>query len=275
MIPVCYQSYNVARQPLLFGDQVMMKDIFDSHAEFYITTGINNRFDGAVVTMPLHQNELYIDNLNADLSKLKWVLLILTANEFGSDAYKDIKHPNMKIWLQTPKQSDEADRFLPLGYPTEIKPKRVKKKYQWFFSGQITNPVREQCVEVLRELKDGKLIETAGFWQGVEHSEYIKLMAQSRVIPCPSGPATPDTFRLYEALELGCIPIVDSSWYWYKLFGMPPFPILENWNNLPIVMSTIQNNERFAKTIFDWWGNFKDELIKNLFADIKELENKA
>ena len=30
------------------------------------------------------------------------------------------------------------------------------------------------------------------------------------MIPCPSGPATPDSFRLWEALEAGCVPIADG-----------------------------------------------------------------
>lgn len=268
-IPVIYESYNIARPPLLFGDQVMMKDLLD-RPEFDTTVGINSRFEGAIVSLPLHHNEQYMDNLNADISKLKWVLLILTANEFGSDAYKKIEHPNMKIWLQTPKESDEADKFLPLGYPTKVSPKGLSKKYDWFFSGQVNNPDREACYKQLERMEGGKLVRTAGFWQGFEHPEYIKYMAQAKIIPCPSGPETPDTFRLYEALELGCIPVVDNPWYWGKLFGKHPIPTVKSWEDLP---SVIENPPNFD--ISFWWERFKEQLVHNLFEDIAELRSRV
>lgn len=273
-IPVAYVSYNIAREPLLFGDQVMMKDIFDNHNEFEITKGLNSRLEGAIVSMALFQNELYIENLNADIAKLKWVIIILTANEFGSEAYKKIKHPNMKIWLQTPKQSDQADRFLPLGYPTQITRKAYDKKYDWYFAGQVTNPHRVACVKVLEKIPNGRLLKTPGFGLGYEFGEYIKYMGESKIAPCPSGPATPDTYRVYEALESGCIPIVDSPWYWEKVLQTLELPMLNDWSELPRLMKfELDKWHVVSEDISNWWKNFKGDIYTNLINDIKELRS--
>lgn len=273
MIPVIYESYNIARSPMLFGDQVMLKHILDQYEDFETVIGFNSSFDGGIINISLHHNEQYIDNLNADISSYKWVLIILTSNEYASDAYKKIKHLNMKIWLQTPKAEDKADRFLPLGFPSIIKPRYVNKKYDWFFSGQINHVKRIELYKQLQKMQNGKLLKTEGFNQGYDYGEYLKLMAQSRIIPCPSGPETPDTYRLYEALELGCIPVVDNEWYWKKIFGDFPFKAVENWSELPaIIEEELKDYYLKAQDIANWWGDQKTLIEDNLFNDIEELK---
>jgi len=275
MIDVIYESYNIARQPILFGDQVMLRTLFfntpafKSHVSFM---GLNSKVKGAIVNLSLFHNEEYIDLLNADLRRLDWVLLVLTSNEFGSDAYKQIKHPNMKIWLQTPKKSDKADLFLPIGFPTEIFPIEAEKKHMWMFAGQVTNDVRRECVKVLKKMPTkGLIIETQGFNQGLPHEDYLRAMAESEYIICPSGPATPDTYRVYEALELERTPIVDSPWYWNKVFGKNPLPKVEKWNELPdLVLS-----DKIHAEVRDWWKQYKLKLDKHLSDDIAELRGKS
>lgn len=284
MIPVIYESYNIARQPLLFGDQVMLKEMLDRLPGAEMAVGFVNgvgqqtgHAEGAVITIPLHHNEQYMSNLNADIHKLKWVIIIMTANEFGSDAYRELKHPNMKIWLQTPKQSDAADRFIPIGYPTEVKRTKSKKQYDWFFSGQVNHAKRQECVEQLRQMDGGKLVETGGFWQGLEHPDYINLMAQSKLVPCPSGPETPDTFRLYEALEMGCVPVVDSPWYWEKIFGPDhPIPVVNDWVLFKYQINNyLADYDKLKAKIDAWWSDYKFQLESNLINDIKELRSKV
>ena len=102
---------------------------------------------------------------------------------------------------------------------------------------------REECVSQLRHLQNGRLLETQQFYSGMEHKEYFVTLGQAKVIPCPSGPVCSDTFRLAEALEAGCIPIIDErpGWkdnhprgFWNMVFPQGfPFPLLQNWNELP------------------------------------------
>ena len=38
-----------------------------------------------------------------------------------------------------------------------------------------------------------------------------KILVSTEFIPCPNGFFHPETYRLYEALESGCIPIVENA----------------------------------------------------------------
>ena len=54
--------------------------------------------------------------------------------------------------------------------------------------------------------------------------EMSKVLSSTEFIPCPNGFFHPETYRLYEALECECIPIVESAYNYYdRLFPNNPF----------------------------------------------------
>lgn len=273
MIPVIYESYNIARSPLLFGDQIMLRELYEKNG-FEIIVGNRDNVEGAIFNISLYHNEAYIDQLNADISKLKWVVMVLTSNEFGSNFYKKIKHPNMKIWLQTPKKYDSADKFLPIGYPAIIENTVNEKVYDWIFAGQVTNDTRKSCVKRLKKMKNGKLVKTDGFAKGLPHEDYVYEMSRAKFAICPSGPATPDTFRVYEALELGLVPIVDNRWYWKKLGLSGMLNIVDDWSELPKLFPTLlKKYEALNLTSAQKWSKYKQGLENDLLFAIEELRN--
>lgn len=240
---------------------------------------------GAIVILSANDNEKHVDKLNNDLKKLSWVLLILTTNELGSDIYKKISHPNIRIWLQTPHDKDrDIDRFLPLGYPSDTNYSEYKtsdKVYDWMFAGQVTHSRRKSCVRELKKLDNGFLLETQGFGQGLDHFDYIKKMAQSKVIPCPGGPETPDTYRVYEALELGSIPVLDNQFgkgdykgdYWSKVLGRShPLRTIDTWTEVAdIIESELANYESRLQEVSQWWKDKKTSIANNILSDVNEL----
>jgi hypothetical protein len=279
MTKVIYNSYHIARPPMLFGDQVFMKSMFDKLG-LEQQIGFKGQTEGAVVTIPLHFTEDYIDNLNADISKLDWVLLVLTANEFGSPSYREIKHPKMKIYLSTPSPYDVADKFIPLGSPSLLEPVKADKDLDFFFAGQVTNERRLDCTNELNKIKGGEILGTKGFGQGYEYSEYVDKMSRAKVIPCPGGPATPDTFRVYEALEIGSIPVLDQHAgvgkfggdYWKMVLGDHPLKTIDDWSEFPKVLkSELNNYDARQKEISEWWVKFKQDFADDLEKDIQEL----
>ena len=62
-------------------------------------------------------------------------------------------------------------------------------------------------------LPDGYLKVISGFGgytdDGVEYQQYLDIMRQSKYVICPAGSMCVDSFRLYEAMECGAIPITD------------------------------------------------------------------
>lgn len=282
MTQFVYKTYDPNRSSNLFGEQVFLHHLLKDKVTFIY----NGQFydDGAVISIRANDNQQFIDTLNTDIAALKWCVIIVTGNENGSDFHTKIKHPNCKIWVQTPKMTDKADYFLPLGYPTiERHYTGAVRVHDWSFAGQVTHSRRYELVKVLEGLQRGKLVKTEGFGQGLAYPEYFRLLTESKVVPCPGGPATPDTFRFYEALEAGCVPIVDiqsgqgdyGGVYWEKVFGIYrniPFPLIENWNDFPNLLELVLSEFTEIQAVtHDWWMDYKRKVVRDLFEQIESI----
>jgi hypothetical protein len=104
-------------------------------------------------------------------------------------------------------------------------------------------------------------------------------------VPCPSGPVTPDTFRLWESLEAGCVPIVDATCpksgfpdgFWpYTLHSVPPFPIIYDWKDLPDMIEAELNKWPFnAVALGGWWREYQASSYGWLATDFEDLRREA
>lgn len=279
-----------------YWDQGILEDLFkDGEFEHY------NNFDwvkhpydqGAIVIINgrTHVNET--PKINADINKLRWVLFIETGDEEATFPWREIKHPIMRVWLQLPRMNvhDDVSFHLPNGYRPETMEllKEIGKQERSidvYFAGQVNHARREQCVEAMKNLPqevypNNVIVETQGFGEEkISYVSYLENMARSKIVLCPSGVESPDTFRLYEALEAGCLPIVDAfatnnqSWgFWQYLFKeQPPFPIISYWDKLPdLLPELLKNYPENANKCFSWWQNKKRDIKYKMLADIKEL----
>jgi hypothetical protein len=54
------------------------------------------------------------------------------------------------------------------------------------------------------------------------------MLMDSVWVLCPGGFVHPETFRLYEALEAGALPVLQMHSFWSLLFAheLPPFPMI-------------------------------------------------
>jgi hypothetical protein len=154
------------------------------------------------------------------------------------------------------------------------------RELDWFFAGQANHERRRKLVATLLGLPGGRLKETAGFAQGFDRVDYLALMAQAKVVPCPSGPATPDSFRVWEALEAGCIPVVDEDCpayntpgFWELLLGeKPPFPTVTDWSTFPAVLDGLLDGWPDNTAIIQaWYRDYKQRLAGRIVADIQEV----
>lgn len=293
MIPVLWASWREDTLARGQWDDQFIGDLLSG--EQFQHTETQTGFEGidmpdfavVVIHARLHKDDVH--KINADLAKLKSCLVILVGDEGNVFPFEKLKHPNMKFWVMHPRpgRHESADRYLINGYSPDTKflkdyrPLYDEKPLDWFFSGQMGHPQREECVAALADLPNGKLVKTKGFTQGLDHEDYFKHLASAKFAPCPSGPETPDTFRLYEALEAGCIPIVDAvpsrkgypKGFWNNLFGeTPPFPILDDWASVKgTIESMLPNWRAEASKIFSWWQRYKRRVYYELMADVYRL----
>jgi hypothetical protein len=238
------------------------------------------------------------ERVNAELRALRSVIVMVVGDEENSFDISKLNHPRMLIYQQTSPSdgSSKADRYLPLGWPPQAKsylPKcsseASERNLNYYFSGQDTHSRRHECLSTLARFDSGDypgssiMTGTKGFTQGDPHDIYYYYMASAKIAPCPSGPVTPDTFRLYEALEAGCLPIADDrtprddkpSGYWRQLFNLGddlPFPIVQEWSELPGLMKNMLDRwPSVANKAFAWWQGYKRQLVYQVHDDITRL----
>lgn len=233
-------------------DQTLIYDLFGD-------------IDDNIVVIPGKDQEIYVDEINEELSKLGYAVVLVVSDEESHFPYEQLDHPHIKTWVQYPSGSRTADRYIPGGYTPGTRGLRpVEKTIDYFFSGQITTPARELMWEQLKDVK-GVFQRTPGFTQGYPKDEYLDLMNHAKIIPCPHGAVTPDTLRLWEALELGCMPVIHASdhEFYTKILGDFPFPSVANW-------ADIQNLE--YKDCREWWRGFKEYMLDNMLEDLRWLK---
>ena len=235
--------------------------------------------EGGVVVIPGRYHAGDTGRIKEMIAPMRWVLVVVTSDEEGSFDTRDLRHPRMKIWAQTPGPGF-GGQLLPLGWTPHahrLPPDPPEKDLDWFFAGQITHERRRQCVEALRKLPNGLLIETEGFTQGLPPDEYMVQMMRAKVVPCPSGPVHVETFRTYEALQAGAIPIIDPftpneySDYWERFPDAPllttdqTWAIPEGWLGSHVVWPGLAIRNSY------WWLRFKTDLKRRFADDIADL----
>lgn len=298
MIPVYWLSMHQPEiKPRHYWDQAMLEDLFANKLwntgyefEHHAIDGTKSlQTDGGIVVIPARHHVDDVETINELLRPLKWCVVVLTGDEESAFPWGQLDIPVARLWVMTPngeswvgKDKHQA-RYLGSGYTPQTR-EHMPKKYpgrpsNWFFAGQITHGRREQMAEQLRESDDGRLVETEGFTEGLQPEEYFREMTSASVVPCPAGPISPDNFRLFEALESGCVPIADSKsehrgeGFWDLVFGQkPPFPVIDEWEHLPQVMEdTLTKWPRLVNRTQAFWQWYKRRVALQMSDDIQEL----
>lgn len=244
--------------------------------------------EGAIVIINGRTHIEDTEKINADIAKLAWCLFIITGDEEAQFPWREVKHPRMKVWVMLPRVNQHDDTAFKLcnGYRTKTREILASlgpgpRNKDFFFAGQVTHQRRRDCITAAEKLDGGTIITTQGFGEEkIDQENYLGIMSQSKVALCPSGPESPDSFRVYEALESGCIPIVDayatnnrSFGFWRYLFGADlPFPVILQWEDLPnLLPELLRGYPHNANRIFAWWQQHKRMLKYRLIDDVKEL----
>jgi Exostosin family len=133
------------------------------------------------------------------------------------------------------------------------------------------------------DCEDLYLLSSTGFASGNNVGLYSAIMENSIFAPCPAG-NSPETIRLYDALELGCIPIsLDHAFLRSEqalaAIGPVPFPILNSWDQLPSFLSEMklklvvnpQEILDLQKKCAQWWSDYKSYISQLIAKSISEL----
>jgi len=162
------------------------------------------------------------------------------------------------------------------------------REYVWSFAGGMREN-RKHAMELFEKIpyhKHKVVIETGNSFSvpvsGLLTEDYRNLMLQSIFVLCPEGNVSVDCFRVYEALECGCIPIVlkrnsfqwfpDSS-YWKVITHSttePPFVMEESMEeNKTVMLHLLEDPEQLEERRVACWM-FWQETKKRLQETIRK-----
>lgn len=210
---------------------------------------------------------------------LHFCLLHLSNERLGHNfEYYDLANAVFRNYIDLRLAGRKNLLFVPLGYKTgaktlELTPVR-EKRYGACFIGEPKND-RFELVDVLCSFNDS-YIHTIRQWN-CEKSLSIQLFqeisALSRFVPCPMGTVNFDTFRLFEVLESGSIPVVREYFnpeYYRLLLGDHPLPTVDSWQVLPELRTIIHDGvyDRTCREIREWYLQLKANLRKRIFEMI-------
>lgn len=243
----------------------------------------------AVIVLPARHHKGLEKQVNNELKKINKVVLILCGDEEAEFNVSEIDHNNIQIWVMNPHMDCKFNK-LGTGYSPHVANyplRQAKKDIDLFFSGQITHKRRSEMWRALNQIKENvslSINKTKGFTQGLSQADYSDKLARSKVAPAPSGAEIPDSFRLWEALELMSFVIADQKnsqgtinnyWDWF-FEETPPFYLINDWNDLPSytdkALSDWDNNI-IRQTC--WWYKYKRDLSYKImnFLDYKPSQD--
>ena len=100
-----------------------------------------------------------------------------------------------------------------------------------------------------------------------------KILSSTIFSPCPNGVVHPETYRLYEALECECIPIVENTYKYYdRLFPNNPFVKIDKWAEAKKIINswTDEQIKIKQKECNIWWKKLQNDLQDSISSIINK-----
>lgn len=154
---------------------------------------------------------------------------------------------------------------------------------RWLDRKTHFNKERREFSRSTFQCEDLYLLSSSGFASGNNVGLYSAIMENSVFAPCPAG-NSPETIRLYDALESGCIPISMDHLFLRSedalaAIGPVPFPIIQSWDQLPTLLAEMKLRlEESPQKILDlqnqcvtWWASYKKYISQIICNRISQL----
>ncbi len=164
---------------------------------------------------------------------------------------------------------------IPEGYPNGTSNSGAllpadQRRYAWSFVGEI-KASRVEMAAAFAGFEPQLITHTESISKPdrkvLSKPEFDAILGQTVFSPCPMGNAILETWRLYESLELGCIPLTESRLsldYFNELFGPNPIPKFSSWTRARhYAEETFMDKSKLLALqgeIATWWSGHKDKV---------------
>lgn len=186
----------------------------------------------------------------------------------------------VRIYLRNDIPAAAKDKVvtLPLGYhwtlaggsdnPLDKTPRLPFRNIVWSFYGTAWQD-RHLKLKPLQEIQPHslRLVDTWESPEKITRNQYLAILLDSVFVPCPPG-NNPETFRLYEALECGCLPLYVKSegddayieWIQNELGLLP----VSSWEEAKTLMEHFMKEkelmESYRNQLLIRWKTWKERL---------------
>jgi hypothetical protein len=215
----------------------------------------------------------YEDYFRACRARCRRLVLLHTSDEWFSGGYALYRHFDAVIRnFATGLARHEGIWTIPEGYSNSTQSDGAfrpvtERRYAWSFAGEI-KASRVNMATSFADLEPQYLASTTSIYREggkkLSKAEFNDVLSNSIFSPCPMGNVILETWRLYESLELGCIPLVEtraSLDYFTGLFGQHPIPSFKTWKAARRYAGEALADEAFLlrkqSEIQSWWDSKK------------------
>ena len=163
---------------------------------------------------------------------------------------------------------------LPIGYKSGVffRKKIGSRKYKWAFIGTPHRSSRHDILFQFSDIEPSFCHKTNKFNEKIINVDQMSdILSSTEFIPCPNGFFHPETYRLYEALECECIPIVENAFRYYdRLFPNNPFIKVDKWIEAKSIIKGWNKEQIRNKKdeCVSWWNQYKTQLQEDIFNKI-------
>ena len=253
----------------IFGD-LIAEHVFDGNHEVVLDNAI--LFDSFIKRVP---DDYYrkFEGKNAFL-----VHFLDETYEGGYERYEHFRGVVRIFWSTA--FNPRKVLILPEGYKNPPKPQfkafklASQRKYLWSFDGELRKSSRLDAVKALRHIEPHFLRDTGPTYGKPTLSfkpEYQEVLTDSAFAPAPMGNVTLETFRMYEALELGSIPLIETRRaypYFEHLLGSHPLPSFHRWSDATAFVERYARDpaalDGLQQSCLAWWVDFKVGLSRRV-----------
>jgi len=162
---------------------------------------------------------------------------------------------------------------IPIGYKgglTVNKKKILEKKYLWSFIGTPHASSRYDLILQNKKIEPNYIKFTSKFnsKDSLKINEYSDVINNSKFLLCPNGYFHPETYRLYEALECGSIPIVENLYNYYdRFFPNNPLLKIKFWKEAKEIILSMNDDKKKlieqSNICNNWWLDIKKKYQEN------------
>lgn len=229
-------------------------------------------------------------------------ILFFISDETGIIPLELAKKVKLIFKVLLKEDSIENIHYFPLGYANGTQNKVIpinERGFNVFFIGQLgrsridlykhlakKNFINDNILLLLKKyikkdlsnlFEDSFIKFTTNFGEGLNIDQYNQMLNNSKIVICPYGAVTEETFRHYEAMRAGCV-VVTLKMPDIFVYKNSPIIQIDNWRDLEGTIKKLLKNPGLMEDIhyktLSWWKEKCSEksVAKYLYEKILEAK---